>query len=85
MYSWGPSPEFPKQLSCIPFRFSCGGLRKGLLTFGTRVKRPFAQSAVRHPKTALSHKPHNNAVIFLIFLGVRPQNSVDMVTGGIPP
>ena len=58
-----------KQLSCIPFRFSCGGLRKGLLTFGTRVKRPFAQSAARHPKIAQSHKSCNNAPKFQLFPG----------------
>lgn len=75
MYSWGPSPEFPKQLSCIPFRFSCGGLRKGLLTFGTRVKQPFAQSAVRHPKIAQSHKSCNNAPKFQLFPGSLPRIS----------
>ena len=72
-YSWGPSPEFPKQLSCIPFRFSCGGLRKGLLTFGTRVKRPFAQSAARHPKIEQSHKSYNNAPKFQLVPGARPK------------
>ncbi len=71
----GVSPEFPKQLSCIPFRFSCGGLRKGLLTFGTRVKRPFAQSAARHPKIAQSYKSHNNSPKFQLFSGFLPRIS----------
>lgn len=74
-YSWGPSPEFPKQLSCTPFRFSCGGLRKGLLTFGTRVKRPFAQSAARRPKIAQSHKSCNKAPKFQLFPGSLPRIS----------
>ena len=75
MYSWGSSPEFPKQLSCIPFRFSCGGLRKGLLTFGTRVKQPFAQSAARRPKIAQSHKSCNKAPKFQLFPGSLPRIS----------
>ena len=50
-----------------PFRFSGGGLRKGLLTFGTRVKLPFAQSATRHQKIAQSHKSRDITPKFQLF------------------
>ena len=58
-----------------PFQFSCGGgLRKGRLNFGTRVKRPSAQSAARHPPNcAVSKIARRHHLIFKYFQGLTPE------------
>ena len=46
---------------------------EGQVTFSIRVKRPFAQNAVRHPKIVQSHKSHNNTPKFQLFSGSDPE------------